>query len=158
MPWEVTIRRSDHSSLGDREEVRGQIIASLPGIRFYREPSGADKIAAARATGVEFPDIIRRHLEQRPAVERAEFRGEGFSVLLYGFECQPLLVVHAEVRGDGNPVPVLAALCCPNGWVAIDDTSRQPVDLKRDSAAGWEAFRQYRDGAIQASQAKDHGG
>src|SRR5262249_20586970 len=96
-----------------------------------------------------------QHLEKRPATERAEFDGDGFSVVLYGFEAEPLAAIHAEVRGDGNPVPVLAALCRPHGWVAIDDASGQPVELADAVAAGWEAFRAYRDRAISSIQASD---
>jgi hypothetical protein len=62
MPWEVTIRRADGAPLGDLAAVRQQIAAALPAIQFDREPSGAEKIAAARAASVEFPDIIRQHL------------------------------------------------------------------------------------------------
>jgi hypothetical protein len=129
MPWEVTIRRSDSEPLGDLAMVRRQIIDALPGIRFRREPSGSEKIAAARAVGIEFPDVLRQHFEQPPATEQAEFEGDGFSMVLYAFEAQPLRAVHVEVRGKGNPVPVLAALCRPNGWVAVDDASGQPVEL-----------------------------
>jgi hypothetical protein len=61
-----------------------------------------------------------------------------------------LCAVLAEVRGNGNPLPVIAALCRPNEWVAIDDASRQPVDLDGADAAGWEAFRAYRDRVINS--------
>ena len=59
----------------------------------------------------------------------AEFEGDGISVVLYGFEAEPLSAIHAEVRGEGNPVPVLAALCRPQGWGAVDDASGQPIEM-----------------------------
>lgn len=157
MPWEVTIRRADGAPLGELAAVRQQITAAVPAVQFHREPSGLEKIAAARAAGLEFPDVIRQHLEQRPATERAEFEGDGFSVVLYGFEAQPLSAIHAEVRGDGNPAPVLAALCRPHGWVAVDEASGQPLELGASAAAEWEAFRAYRDRAIRSIQASDSG-
>ena len=129
MSWEVTIRRADGAPLGDLVTLRQQIGDALPGTQFQREPSGQEKIAAARAAGVEFPDIIRQHLESRPATELAEFEGDGISVVLYGFEAEPLSAIHAEVRGEGNPVPVLAALCRPQGWGAVDDASGQPIEM-----------------------------
>lgn len=150
MPWEVTIRRADGAPLGDREAVRGCIASSLPGVRFERQPSGAEQIAAARAVGVEFPDVILRHLEQRPPTEQAFLDAAEFSIRLYGLDSPTLHAVHAEVRGDGNPVPALAALCVPNGWVAVDDASGQPVELEGASAAGWESFRAYRERAIRS--------
>jgi hypothetical protein len=157
MPWEVTIRRTDSAPLGDLATVRQQIAAALPAMRFHREPSGPEKIAAARAAGVEFPDVIRQHLEQRPATERAEVAGDGVSMVLYGFEAQPLTAVHAEIRGDGNPLPVLAALCRPNAWVAVDHARGRPIDLAGDSAADWDAFRAYRDRAIRGIRASGSG-
>jgi hypothetical protein len=84
------------------DAVREQIIAGLPGIQFYREPSGAEMIAAARAAGVEMPEVIRKHMEQQSAEERAEYRGDDFSVELYGFEAQPLRAVLAEVRATAT--------------------------------------------------------
>ncbi len=129
MPWEITIRRADGAPLDDLEIVRQQILSALPNIQFQRESSGLEKIAFARAKGVEFPEVLLRHFEQQPAKERAEFNGDGFSVVLYGFEAQPLVAIHAEVRGDGNPAPILAALCLPHGWVAVDDASGEPVEL-----------------------------
>lgn len=152
MPWEVTIRRADGAPLGDQAAVRQQIAADLPAMQFYREPSGPEKIAAARAAGVEFPEFLRKHLEQHAATERAELEGDGFSILLYGFEAQPLTVIHADVRGQGNPLPVLTALCRPHGWLAIDNASGQPVELSGDEAASWEAFQSYRDRAIRSIQ------
>jgi hypothetical protein len=157
MPWELTIRRADGAPLGDLAGVRQQIAAALPAMQFHRELSGPETIAAARAVGVEFPDIIRQHLEQRPATEQAEFEGDGFSVVLYGFEANPLSAIHAEVRGNGNPAPMLAALCRPHEWVAVDDASGQPVELAGAAAAGWEAFRAYRDRAIRSIQESDSG-
>jgi hypothetical protein len=154
MPWEVTIRRADSAPLGDLATVREQISTALPGVQFHRQPSGQEKIAAARAMGVEFPDIMRQHLEQLPATEQAEFEGDRLSLVLYGLDAQPLTALRAEVRGNGNPVPVLTALCVPNAWVAVDDATGNPIDLT-GPAAGWESFRAYRDSAVRSLKAAD---
>ena len=123
MPWEVTIRRPDGEPLGDLPAVRAGIEAAVPGMQFFRQPSGADRIAAARARGIEFPDVIRESFERQPAKTQAVFEGDGFSILLYGFNAEPLTAVHAEVRGGGDPHPVVTALCRSNGWVATDDAT-----------------------------------
>jgi hypothetical protein len=149
LPWEVTIRRPDGAPLGDYSAVRQQISAVLPGIQFRRLPSGQEKIADARAIGIEFPEVLRQHLEQQPAVEQAEFEGDGFSIQLYGFGSCPLAAFHAELRGDGDPVPVLRALCVPNGWIAVDDSSGRPMERTSESAAGWESFQAYRDQSVR---------
>lgn len=155
MPWEIAIRNADDSALADVATVRQQFTAAIPGLQFYREPSGLEKIAAARAMGVEFPDVIRQHMEQRPATEQADYEGDGFSMRFYGFGAQPLRAVYAEVRGDGNPLLVLAALCRSNKWIVTDDTSGRPVDLDGAVAEGWEAFRAYRDRVISRIEASD---
>lgn len=157
MPWEVTIRRADGAPLGGLAAVQQQITAAVPAVEFRREPSGLEQIAAASAARVEFPEIIRQHLVRRPATELAEFAGDRFSIVLYGFEAQPLAAIHAEVRGDGNPVPALAALCRSHAWVAVDDASGEPVDLGAAEAAGWQAFRAYRDRAIRDIDATERG-
>lgn len=154
MPWEVTIRRADGAPLGDLAYVRQQITNALPAIQFYRAPSGLERIAAARAKGYEYPDIIREHFEGLPATDRAQFEGDCFSVELYGFQAEPLNEIYANVRGDGNPMPMLAALCRPNEWVAIDDTSGQPVDMTGASPSGWAAFRAYRDRVVRTFRPK----
>jgi hypothetical protein len=155
MPWEVKLQRPDGAPLGNLATVRHLVAAALPGVQFQRGPSGPERIAAARAAGVEFPDIIRQNLEQYQATEKAEFEGEGFSFVLYGFEAQPLTTIHAEVRGDGNPVAALAALCAPHGWLAVDAASGQHVDLGGAAIACWEAFRAYRDRAIRSIHAAE---
>jgi hypothetical protein len=70
------------------------------------------------------------------------------SIQLYGFETQPIAAINVEVRGTGNPVPALAALCVPNGWIAVDCADGTRVDFASEAASGWEAFGAYRDQAI----------
>lgn len=157
MPWDVTIRRPDGEPLGDVDAVCERIAEAVPDVQFYREPSGAERIAAVRARGIEFPEIVRQRLESEPARVRAAFEGGGLSVLLYGFEARPLVALHAEVRGEGNPVPLLAALCRPSGWEAVDDATGRPVDLSGAAAAGWEEFRAYRERAGRDSLPSEGG-
>lgn len=58
--------------------------------------------------------------------------------------------VCVEVRGDGNPVPLLAAICIPNGWIAIDDSNGLQIDFAGETATGWEKFREYRNRVIRS--------
>jgi hypothetical protein len=146
MPWEITIRRSDRESLGDLDTVRREITAALPGVEFYSE-RGDDILASLEAGGVEIDRI--RGLFESKILEKALFEGDGYSFEFYGLEDQPLNELHVEVRGGGNPISALAALCCPNGWTAIDDTSGEPIDLGSGSAAGWNSFRAYVGRAVR---------
>jgi hypothetical protein len=153
MPWEVTIRRADGSSLGDRGEVVRRISEAVSAMTWVEEPPFLERIKDMpdhpfHALIPTWPEEVRASFS-RPKLY-GDFEGDRFSIRVYGFEGQPISAVNAEVRGDGNPMPVLAALCLPNGWVAIDNRSGQPVELSGGAAAGWEEFRQYRDRAIDS--------
>ena len=153
MPWEITIRRPDGSPLGDLDSVRLHMTQAVPGVAFCQEPSGAEKVAAYRQAGIELPEIVREGLEKHPARVRAELKSGEFSVSFYGLESEPLCSVLAEVRGNGNTVSLLAALCLANGWIVIDDASGKPGDLSGGSPTGWDGFREFRDRAIRSSEA-----
>ncbi|MGL4420437.1 MAG: hypothetical protein ACRCZF_07225, partial [Gemmataceae bacterium] len=140
---------ADRSPLGELDSVQLQILDAVPGIQFFREPSGLEKIAAAAAQGVEFPEVIRNHFMNLPAKIGAVFEGEQYSVRFYGFSAQPLEVIHAEIRGEGNPVPMLAALCFPQGWIVVDDSTNETIDLAGGRASGWEAFGSYKDQVLR---------
>ncbi len=71
-----------------------------------------------------------------PAKDNAVFEGDGFLIALCGFEAIPLTQFHAEVRGDGNPVPALAAMCRPNDWIVTDCANGQAINLSAEEAAG----------------------
>lgn len=148
MAWRITVRRIDGTPLGDLPTVRRRIEAILPSIQFYQAVSGAEKIAAAREAGVEFPDVVRQALEKCPAVLQADYEGDGFFLRLYGFERLPLDSIEVEIRGSGNPMPTLAALCLPNKWVSVDGVDGRLLELTGE-AIGWEAFQKYRDHAIR---------
>ncbi|HUG90967.1 MAG TPA: hypothetical protein VML55_09045, partial [Planctomycetaceae bacterium] len=70
MAWVVYIEPANGSALGALEDVRERMQAALPGIVFYREPSGLEKIAAV---SFEFPDFLREHLERQPAEIQADY-------------------------------------------------------------------------------------
>jgi len=124
MPWELTIARADHAPLGDVEAVRRAVEAAIPGIRFYREPGGIEKIAAA---GIEFPEALRRHLESSPATTQADYEGDGFSIRLFLGAGPVVESVGAEVRGSGDPAPELRRLAQGTGWVIIEDADGTQV-------------------------------
>jgi hypothetical protein len=99
MGLDGTIKREDGRPLGDLSMVQQVLVAVFPGMVFGRLPSGQEKITAAANRGVEFPIIVRRALETRPASVGGVFENESFtadfdlgpdaivktvSVLLYG--------------------------------------------------------------------------
>ena len=160
MPWELTIRTRTGDPLGEREAVVKLISAAVPGMNWIDEPPLLERIR-------DMPDHPFHALiptwpeETRASFARSRLLGDfdagEFSVRLYGFEAQPIAAVYVEVRGNGNPVPLLAAICIPNGWVAIDGTDGQPVDLAGEAANGWARFREYRDDAVRSLKGREGG-
>jgi hypothetical protein len=74
-----TIKRSDGKPLGPLAEVQQALALAFPGVEFGRLMSGAEKLRAAAAQGVEFPEILRQHFESSPAHEGVDYQGPGFS-------------------------------------------------------------------------------
>jgi hypothetical protein len=79
MGLDATIKRIDGQPLGSVESVQHALAIAFPGIVLGRLPSGADKIRAAAQQGIEFPDILRRHLEAAPARHGGDYEGPDFS-------------------------------------------------------------------------------
>lgn len=150
MAWEVTIRGADGDALGDEAAVRSWLNAAVPDLQRCREPSGAEAVAAARARGMEYPPALREVLETVPSQSVARVEQGDLSMQLYGFDHETIRAIHVEVRGRGDPIPILAAICGPRGWLAVDDSSGRPVELGDASTSGWEAFQAYRAHALAA--------
>ncbi len=145
MPWEVTLQRIDRQSMGDLTVLRTCIETAVPDIQYHTEPSGLEKLEAAKKMGVEFPDVLRTHFENLPAKLNAVYTAEGLMVRIYGFESQPLTRLHAEIRGNGNPGPVLRQLCALNSWIAMDDQSGATIELSDAAPKQWLDFLGYVD-------------
>jgi hypothetical protein len=141
MPWDVTIVASEDRSkpLGERDDVIARVGKSLPGVVLQQPPGPPPEMLA------QMPEVIRQNF-LRPKLE-AGFEGEGFSIQFYA-EDSTLHSIGAEVRGEGNPLPALAALCVPNGWIVVDAGDKSVVDLSSGASPEWERFRKWRDGAI----------
>jgi hypothetical protein len=123
VPWDITIKRRDGTSLGSPAEVRVALERAFPGVTFYREPSGAEKLASLPA-GLEVPDVIREHWASSPAQLQGDFERHGYSLHFYlGNEGADLLETAAiEARGASRPaMPLLEALTLATGWIIVDD-------------------------------------
>lgn len=116
MPWELTIARPDRLPLGDLAFVRNAVELAMPGVRFFLEPGGLEKMAAS---GIEFPEVLRRHLEDSPATVQGDYEGEGYSVRFFLGAGPEVEDMGAEVRGSGDPMPELCRLAKANGWAIL---------------------------------------
>jgi hypothetical protein len=60
------------------------------------------------------------------------------------------------VRGGGDPATSIVKLCKENGWVALDSSSGELLNLDAPSSKGWRQFQAYRDqivaSAVQPTQ------
>ena len=145
MPWEVTLLRIDRQPMGELSSLRTCIESAVPDVQYHTEPSGLEKLEAAKKMGVEFPDVLRTHFENLPAKLNAVYIAENLMVRIYGFESQPLTKLHAEIRGNENPVPVLRQLCALNSWIALDDQSGTNIELSDAAPKQWLDFLGYVD-------------
>jgi hypothetical protein len=142
MPWDVTIVASEDRSkpLGERDDVIARVGKSLPGVVLQQRAGPPPEMLA------QMPEVIRQNF-LRPKLE-ADFEGEGFSIQFYAEDLPTLHSIGAEVRGEGNPLPALAAVCVPNGWMVVHAGEKSVVDLSSGASPEWERFRKWRDGAI----------
>jgi hypothetical protein len=145
MPWEVTLQRIDRQPMGELTVLRKCIESAVPGIQYHSEPSGLERLEAAKKMGVEFPDVLRTHFENLPAKLNAVYTAENLMVRVYGFETQPLTRLHAEIRGNENPAPVVRQLCAFNSWIALDDQSGSDIELSDAPPKQWLDFLGYVD-------------
>lgn len=152
MPWDVTIHHPNDEALGPRDEVIKLVSAAVPAITWFEEPPLLERIK-------DMPDHPFHELiptwpeETRASFARSttlgDFESDDFSIRLYGFETVPVKAIHLEIRGNGNPLPFIAAICLPSGWIAVDCSNGQTLDFSSRSASGWERFREYRDRVIR---------
>lgn len=129
MPLEFSVKRPDGTELGSADFLRGEVARALPGVQFERSPDGRAYVEAMEARGRKLPDSLRETMLQRPGTERAIAEGDGFSAVIYGFLTEPIVVLHIEIRGEGNPLPFFRSLCQPHGWTVVQDATDQTVPL-----------------------------
>lgn len=145
MPWELTIVNAKDRSkpLGERSDVIARITEALPGVVLQEAPSPDPEMIA------QMPQILREHF-MRPRQLNADFEGGDFSIQFYAENEPQIKALGVEVRGEGNPVPSLAAICEPNGWVAINNADQTVLDVAAKNSPEWEKFRAWRDKALES--------
>ena len=143
MPWELEIAASGGGRLGSSRHVQGQLSGVFPDIQTFTQPSGQDRLAAMQEAGRTPPPFIAERLADVPAKAGADLELDGCHVRFL-FDAEEVTRVMVEVRGDGDPAPIIQALAAIDGWVLIDDGSL--VDPA--SPDGWQRFRTLADGVL----------
>jgi hypothetical protein len=148
MPWELTIIKINPNDasrmvLGEKETLRAIISKSLAGTEWRDGPPQREMVELLEKSGMSSETI---EIIKRPKL-KGVFEGPNFSLEFYGFESQPITEFGIDVRGNGDPLPALAALCKDHQWTPLDPQGI-PIDLGSMDASSWESFKSYRDRAI----------
>ena len=144
MPWTVHIRPRDGTALGTLDEVRGILTDRLHGVRFWRDPSGAEKAKHLPEAHRQMFAELFGHL---PADTRGSYDCDQLSFEFFLGSNDVVRTLTVDIRGDGNPILVLRELGNETGW-QIHGPNGDAVDLGRDDLPGWERFAKYRDTAV----------
>src|SRR5688572_10209703 len=144
MPWELQIRLPDGSgSLGSLEQVQAMLRAALPEIELFRDASGLEKLAAMEASGVTVPDVIREHWLRSKGAYQGVIEAGALTFEFYLREDETAVrVVLVEVRGSGDPMPVVERITSVPGWKVVDARGAPPT------VESWKSFGAWRDDAI----------
>lgn len=155
MPWELCLVRHSGTppeSLGDSEasealgsidDVVGRLKAIIPGLDVSQELSGPEKIRRAGLAGFEFPPIISEHLRSRPATWKALYEGNRFSLEFHFGEGPMVRSLHIDVRGSGDPWPILRPLVKVENWALYDLSSGKLLREDAASSKLWKRFKQF---------------
>jgi hypothetical protein len=145
MPWELQVLPADGGgSLGSVEEVQTKLRAAVPEVELFRDASGAEKIAAMEAQGIQVPEVIREHWLGSKAAFKGLTEGEGFTVEFHlGEDETTVSAVGIDVRGSGDPMGIVERLMRVEGWKVVDVQGEPPT---RES---WKAFGDWRDDGIR---------
>ena len=145
MSWDISIVKdlSDKQvPLGTREEVVAAFARSIPPLTLSKKPVPSPEILAI------MPPVVRESA-LHPGLEAEYDVGD----LYMSFFCHDESIIRwviAEVRGNDNPLPILAAICVPNGWFVVDSYDRSLVDLSGSGMTQWDRFCAWRNGAFNS--------
>lgn len=143
MSWDVAIvkdPKDERVVLGTREDEIRAFANCTPSIELFKPDVPPPEMLAM------MPEIIRQSA-LRGDLE-AIFETDDVDLHFQCSDEPEIRFVCVEARGDGNPLPILAALCLPNGWHVVEACNGPVVDLNAESAPGWEKFQRLCDAAF----------
>jgi hypothetical protein len=118
MAWELTVQHPNGHRLGSPREVQTKLSRVWPDLEWH------DQEAAPRTVGV--------------------LETEAFSIELYGLDDDPVVDFYLDVRGDGDPTPVLMQLKAQGGLTIKELATDRLLD-ERLLQERWANFRRLRD-------------
>jgi hypothetical protein len=100
------------------------------------------------------PPFVREAM-LRPRLE-AIFEAENYIIQFYASSDDVLFCIDADVRGNGDPLSALAAVCRRHNWCVIDVATKTRIDINAAVATpAWQKFCDWRDKAIKQIRDKD---
>ena len=122
MGLDIVVKRADGRPLGPLAEVQQALAEAFPGIVFDQEPSGTEKIRAAEAKGIIFPDVIRQQFETAPARHAGDYEGPGFSAQFNLGAGETVQAIDVVLYGKTvASEPMFALLKKEYGWITTLD-------------------------------------
>jgi hypothetical protein len=144
VPWEISIINGtpEHSEpLGLREDVIDAFAKSLPGVSLQREPPLPTEILNKMPLWAR-EDMLLPRLA-------GIFETDELFIRFSAYDEPVIKWVNGEVRGNGDPIPSLAALCLDRGWSVLSLYNKSIVNLSSSSGSpAWKQFCKWRDKAI----------
>lgn len=142
MPWEISFIRGSRPGeqpLGARDIVVEKLSRVLPPAQLRPPPHIPDDVRS------RMPPTVIEAMSRR--VLETEFDHPDLLIQFYCADSDPIQELHAEVRGEGDPIPVLKAICESTGWSVWDIGTETIVDLIQ-AATNWADFCEWRDRGI----------
>ena len=134
MSWDVTILSAKHVDGSDAEPPP------------LGDAGDVRKAVSSALPGVDWSDPAWGTLE-----------GKGWSIE-FNTEAEGTvgdMMLH--VRGGGDPLPAITKLCTQNGWVALDMSTGDYIELEAPSDASWKEFQGFRDSVVSQVAGKSRG-
>jgi hypothetical protein len=80
VPWTIIIQCRDGGLLGHIDASRDRFTEGIPGLEFYPEPNGKQKLAASN---IDCPEVVHRHLERSAPQIQADCQMENLSLRFF---------------------------------------------------------------------------
>jgi hypothetical protein len=139
MPWEIAIVRSptdEKVPLGERDAVIGAVTSALPNVVLENPGLPPEEFLATLSP-------MTREAFARPQLTGL-YQDDCIVFEFYTLDLPQIPFLCGNVRGSGNPIPVLRRLCLANGWSVVSSYNKAVVDLAAESSPEWETFCGYR--------------
>src|SRR5262249_4797810 len=138
MPWEIVIKGSptdDKMPLGERNAVIDAVSSALPGVILENPGPPPEEFLATLS-----PFFRASFLQPQLT---GLYQDDCISIEFYTLDLPQIPSLCGNVRGNGNPLPILRRLCVGNGWSVISSYNKAVVDLGAVASPEWGAFCGY---------------